>query len=108
MTKLTQHAAFRTSTRPVRVSPIVALAVHQPVRKSLVRYASGGSQIIYGQDPEAEKSLQNQKIVAIPEEVSSTSSVHKAFEEKGVEPKEDDVDMMAGIRSDFVRPWTGR
>ena len=59
--------------------------------------------MIYGQDPEAEKSLQTQKIVAVPEEVSSTSSVHKAFQEKGVEEQEQDVDMMAGIRSDFVR-----
>lgn len=44
--------------------------------------------------------------MAKPEEVSTTSSVHKAFEEKGVEQPEDDVDMMAGIRSDFVWPWT--
>jgi len=104
LTKFTQQAAFRTSTRAVKTSPLLALAVQQPLRKSLVRYASGGgSQVIYGQDPEAEKSLQTQKIVAVPEEVSSTSSVHKAFQEKGVEEQEQDVDMMAGIRSDFVR-----
>lgn len=104
MTKLTQRAAFRTSTRSVKTSPILALAVQQPLRKSLVRYASGGgSQIIYGQDPEAEKNLQSQKIVAVPEEVTSTSTVHQAFQEKGVEQEEQDVDMMAGIRSDFVR-----
>lgn len=103
MTKFTQQAAFRTSTRAVKTSPLLALAVQQPLRKSLVRYASGGgSQVIYGQDPEAEKSLQTQKIVAVPEEVSTTSTVHKAFQEKGVEEQEQDVDMMAGIRSDFV------
>jgi len=101
LTKFTQQAAFRTSTRSVKTSSILALAVQQPLRKSLVRYASGASQIVYTQDAEYEKKLQNEKIVAIPEEVSVDSSVHKAFEEKGVEQKEDDVDMMAGIRSDF-------
>ncbi|KAK5075820.1 hypothetical protein LTR24_009854 [Lithohypha guttulata] len=103
LTKFTQQAAFRTSTRSVKTSPILALAVQQPLRKSLVRYASGGgSQIVYGQDPEAEKNLQSQKIVAVPEEVTTTSTVHKAFQEKGVEQEEQDVDMMAGIRSDFT------
>jgi len=111
LTKFTQQAAFRTSTRSVKTSPILALAVQQPLRKSLVRYASGGgSQIVYGQDPEAEKNLQSQKIVAVPEEVTTTSTVHKAFQEKGVEQEEQDVDMMAGIRSDFVclctAPWS--
>jgi len=105
LTKLTQQAAFRTSTRYVKTAPLLALAVQQPLRKALVRYASGGSPIVHGQDTEFEKTLQAQKIIATPEEVSTTSSVHKAFEEKGVQQPEDDVDMMAGIRSDFVCSW---
>lgn len=106
--RFVQQAAFRSSTRHVKTTPILALAVQQPLRKSLVRYASssGASSTPYGQDAEDEKSLRTQKIMAKPEEVSTTSSVHKAFEEKGVEQPEDDVDMMAGIRSDFVWPWT--
>jgi len=102
LTKFTQQAAFRTSPRFVKTAPILALAVQQPLQKSLVRYASTRSQIVVGQDNEFEKQLQNEKIIAVPSEVSIDSSVHKAFEEKGVEQKEDDVDMMAGIRSDFV------
>ena len=107
LTKLTQRAAFRTSTRPVKTSPTLALAVQQPLKKSLVRYATTEapkSQIIWGQDPEAEKALQSEKIVPAPEQVSTESSIHNVMGETATENKqEDDVDMMAGVRSDFVR-----
>lgn len=99
---MTQKAALRTSTRPFKTSPILALATQQPIQKSLVRYASGGSKQIYAQSEEEEKSLQSQKVIAIPELVSTTSSVHNVTSEKGVEEGERDVDMMAGIKSDFV------
>lgn len=102
LSRLTQQAAFRTSTRPIKTSPILALATLQPLQKSLVRYASSGK-IVLGQDTEGEKTLQSEKIVAVPELVSTQSSVHNVTSETGVDSEQKDVDMTASIRSDFVR-----
>lgn len=56
-----------------------------------------------GQDTEGEKTLQSQKLVALPDLVSTSSSVHNVTSETGVSEGEKDVDMTASIRSDFVR-----
>lgn len=56
-----------------------------------------------GRDSEREAALQNEKVVAIPDLVSVSSSVHNVTSETGQEEHEQDVDMMAGIKSDFVR-----
>lgn len=37
-----------------------------------------------------------------PEEVSSISTVHQVFAEKGVEEPEKDEDMLAGVKADLV------
>lgn len=39
---------------------------------------------------------------AHPEEVSSISTVHQVFAEKGVEEPEKDEDMLAGVKADLV------
>ena len=100
VTRIAQQAAFRTASRTVKVSPVLSLAVQKPKQKSLIRYAS--SKVVLGQDFEGEKALQTQKVGAHPELVSGDSSVHNAFSETGVTPPEQDVDMMAGVKSDFV------
>ncbi|KAJ9657841.1 hypothetical protein H2198_004037 [Neophaeococcomyces mojaviensis] len=99
LARVAQQAAFRTSTRPANPSRVLALAVQQPIQKSLVRYAS--SKVVLGQDTEGEKKLQSEKVIALPELVSTDSSVHNLTTETGAKPSEDDVDMMAGVRSDF-------
>lgn len=100
--KLVQQAAFKSSARQIKISPILALTTQQPVQKSLVRYAS--SKVVLGRDNEREKSLQNEKVFAMPELVTSSSSSHPVISgEVGGQPEQDqDVDMMAGVKSDFV------
>lgn len=101
VSKFVQQAAFRTSTRSVKTSPVLALERHQPIQKSLVRYASTGK-VVYTQDAEAEKASGSKSISPHPEYVSTQSSVHNAFTETATQEQEQDVDMMAGVRSDFV------
>lgn len=98
--RIAQQAAFRSAARPNKTSPVLALAVQQPLQKALVRYASNK---VYTRDIEGEKALREQKVTAIPDLVSTSSSVHNTFSETGADEGEKDVDMMAGIRSDFVR-----
>lgn len=99
VSRIAQQAAFKTAARPVKASPILALAVQQPLQKSLVRYASNK---VYTRDLEREKALRDEKVLAIPDLVATDSSVHHTFSELGKEEPEKDVDMMAGVRSDFV------
>ena len=104
LSRYAQQAKFRTSTRPVKAAPVLALSTYQPLQKSLVRYASGGSKVVLGRDTEGEKAIQTQKVIGHPEFVSASSSVHPVTGEVGMtEEAEKEVDMMAGIRSDFVR-----
>lgn len=99
---ITNHvlkASLRTASRPFKAAPTLSLAVRQPMQKSLVRYQT--TRVF---DPKAEEALQKQVLKPHPEIVSTGSSVHPVRGEVGVEEHEDDVDMMAGIRSDFVSP----
>lgn len=97
-----QQAAFKSSARQIKISPILALTTQQPIQKSLVRYAS--SKVVLGRDNEREKALQGEKVFAMPELVSSSSTSHPVISgEVGGQPEQEpDVDMMAGVKSDFV------
>lgn len=53
-------------------------------------------------DTGLEARLQKETLQPDPKLVSLTSSVHPVTEEVGKEQKEDDTDMMAGIRHDVV------
>lgn len=100
LVRLVHQAQFQTLSRSTKTSPILAVAVQKPFAKALIRHASTR---VVGRDTEREKALQNEKVSAHPELVSATSSVHRTFEETGVRDAEhDDVDMMAGVKSDFV------
>lgn len=96
------RASLKTSTRPVKSSRILALAVRQPLQQSLVRYASDRSKIVGTRDVEGEKRRGEEKVVAIPDLVSTGSSVHPVVGEVGADQADQDVDMAAGIKSDFV------
>lgn len=73
----------------------MSLAVRKPIMTSLVRYQSTI-------DRAAEAEYSKRKLEAHPETVSSDSSVRHVTNEFGAEDPEPDVDMMAGIKSDFV------
>ena len=62
---------------------------------SLVRYQSTV-------DKAAEEEYQKRTLKADPETVSTGSSVRHVTYEIGVEDPEPDVDMMAGVKGDFV------
>jgi len=76
------------------------MSAYRPTVTSLVRsYAT-----IPGvtRDSDKEHEIAQGKLAADPGLVSSSSSTHAVFSEVGTEAKEEDVDMMAGIRSDLV------
>lgn len=99
--RLVQQAAYRSSTRQIKYSPILALTTQQPIQKSLVRYVS--SKVVLGRDNEREAALQKEKVFMEPELVTTSSTAHPVLsgEVGGREEPEQDVDMMAGIKSDF-------
>lgn len=72
------------------------------MQKALVRYATNNA---YAYDTKkAEETLGKQLIKAGHDSVSTDSSIHPITGEVGAAKEEEhDVDMMAGIRSDFVR-----
>ena len=94
------RATLKTSARSFKTSPVLSLAIRPTLQKSLVRYQS---QFVAVADKDAEARLGKEKVAAHPDLVSADSSIHPVQGEIGLEEKENDVDMMAGIRSDFVR-----
>lgn len=75
--------------------------MYQPTPKALTRYAHTNITTVK-QAREHEAVMGKQKIPAYPELVDSQSSMHPLNSELATEDPEPDVDMMAGIRSDFV------
>lgn len=107
LARIAQQAAYRTSSKTTRTTPILAIAVQKPISKSLIRYASTAaeSKIPLGQDVEGEKKILSQKVEALPDLVAVDSSVHHITSEIGNPTQSEDVDMMAGVKSDFVRRY---
>ncbi len=86
----------------LRKAPTVSLVLHKPLTTSVQRYATtpGPFDKI---DKKHEELVEHEKLEVHPEDVSSTSSVHQLFQEKGVEESEEkDEDMLAGIKADLV------
>lgn len=54
-------------------------------------------------DIKAEAQKAKEKLTPSPETVSTASSTHPIMSEIGTPDKNDDTDMMAGIRGDLVR-----
>jgi hypothetical protein len=97
------RASLKTSARPARASRVLALATVQPVPKAVVRYAHNAANY---DTAKAEKAYHDMILQPVPSEVSEGSSTrHVAGEMQPTKAaEEDDVDMMAGMRSDFVSP----
>lgn len=92
-------AGISTSRRLSLQRPAkLALTLHKPFSTSLQRYASPVDKI----DKKHEDVVGNEVIESHPDEVSSTSSVHQVFHEKGVPDEEKDEDMLAGVKADLV------
>lgn len=65
-------------------------------------------------DIKHEKEVAKTPLERHPDEVSTTSSVHEIFHEQGVDEeaqraqREDDGDMLAGVKNDLVRRLTSK
>ncbi|KIX97384.1 uncharacterized protein Z520_06836 [Fonsecaea multimorphosa CBS 102226] len=95
----TLKASLRTSARPMRTSRILAVTAFQPVPRALVRYAHNAHAY---DTAKAEKALHDKVLQPIPQAVSSESTSRQVAGELSRPTADDeDVDMMAGIRSDF-------
>lgn len=100
------NPAFRSSLPPFTQTPPrclrpsnLALTAYKPFTTSLQRFQTGSAIGI-----KHEKEVGRQPLEAHPNEVSTVSSVHQTFEEKGEEEVEDKgEDMLAGVKADLVR-----
>ena len=106
------RASLKTSVRSESLSRPLALALREPLKRSVVRYQSGtayqAANFVKGLSKEAEKGYGEEKIAPVPDQVSTESTIHPVQGEVGMPAEEQDVDMMAGIRSDFVSQTTHR
>ena len=82
-----------------------ALVAYHPVKKALQRYASTQPATPYDHiDKKSEQKVAKSELEHHPEAVSTDSSIHPVFHEVGVEDRERDIDMFAGVKSDLVCP----
>ena len=94
------RAPLNTLARPSRAANRLSLVPRKPFATSLIRYQHNVSGITGGKI--VEDAYSKEKLPETPALVSAESSVHHVRDEVGVENDERDVDMMAGIKSDFV------
>lgn len=94
-----------------RQRPNLSLVLRKPLSTSLQRHATYPGNPFDKIDTKHEEAVEREKLEPHPEEVSTTSSVHQVFHEKGVEEGEKDEDMLAGVKADLVclivRIWLG-
>ena len=100
-------ASLRTSAKPLKPTGPLSVALRQPLQTAVVRYQSGTAyqqkSFIKGRDTKAEQSWAQEKLGPLPVEVSEASSIHPAISgEVGMPAQEEEIDMMGGIKSDFV------
>jgi hypothetical protein len=101
------RATLRTSAKPLRSYGPLSLTLRQPTRTALVRYQSGTAyqqaSFIKGRDTKGEEAFAQTKLVPLEPEVTEDSTIHPVTGEVGGVPEtEPDVEMMAGVKSDFV------
>ena len=87
----------RSTPRALRPSSL-ALTTYKPFTTSLQRFQSANTI-----DTKHEAQVLQKHLKAHPDQVSTTSSVHQVFHEKGVkEEEEKGEDMLAGVKGDLV------
>ena len=91
------HPTSLVPRRPVNTS----LRLYKPLSTSIQRYAdTPGISMV---ELKHEQELAHRKLRPHPDQVSTTSSVHQVFHEKGEQIKEEtEPDMLAGVWSDLV------
>lgn len=99
-----QRAALRTSAQPLARPGTLSLALRQPLQKSLVRYETTYQKANFAKsrDNKAEESYGKELLQPVPALVSTSSSVHPVTSEVGGPAHEEEIDMTASIRGDFV------
>ena len=81
----------------------LAVTLHKPMNTAIQRYASTHPGTPYDHiDKKAEKRIGKSEIEPDPEAVSTDSTVRHVFTEEGVEEREKDTDMLAGVKADLV------
>jgi hypothetical protein len=94
------RAPLNTFARPCRASTRLSLVSRKPLATSLIRYQHNISGITGGKS--FEEAYAKEKVPATPQLVSTESSIRDVKAGTGVDNDEHDIDMMAGIKSDFV------
>jgi hypothetical protein len=97
-----------SSFRSILTSPSIcekrpqrfALAFHRPATTSLQRYATATKPLSDKIDKKSEAAIAKKKLEPHPDEVSVDSSVVQAIDMGSA--KDRDVDMLAGVKADFV------
>lgn len=89
---------YLRSRKPVSL----AVTIRKPLSTSLQCYATQPGTPFDHIDKKHEKAVAQEELEPRPEQVSTTSSVHQVFHEKGVEEPEKDEDMLAGVKEDLV------
>lgn len=102
ITRLNSRAIFHHAAKSEPRTKVLSLCAYRNNTALIRSYASGAAPGTT-RNEELEQSAKRRPIQAAPETVSSSSSIHPAFSEVGEKDKEDDTDMMAGIRHDIVR-----
>ncbi|KAL9029301.1 MAG: hypothetical protein Q9196_002441 [Gyalolechia fulgens] len=102
------NLSFPTSKHPIsrfkglNRSTSLALTAYQPLSTSLQRSATTTSEAPFDHiDKKHEEEVAKRVLKQHPDEVSTTSSVHQIFHEKGVPDEEKDIDMLAGVYGDL-------
>jgi hypothetical protein len=101
------RASLKTSARPARAARVLAVAAFQPGPKALVRYAHNAHTYDIAA---AEKAWHSRMLTPHPDEVSASSTTRAVAGEVQPPSKtsgDDEVDMSAGIRNDFVGSCLG-
>lgn len=81
----------------------LAIALHKPIATALQRYASTHPGTAFDHiDKKKEEKIAKSEIEADPDAVSIDSSVRHVFGEEGVEEREKETDMLAGVKQDLV------
>ncbi|MCJ1391505.1 hypothetical protein MMC18_004369 [Xylographa bjoerkii] len=99
---LQAHPQASTLASQFRRPSSLAINLCSPTGTALQRYASTHPGTPFDHiDKKHEKDVAKTEIEPHPEDVSTLSSVRQVMHEEGVEDKERDVDMLAGVKADL-------
>lgn len=101
VTRFNTKATFKHATK--FEAKVLSLTAYRQNTALVRSYATDAALPGTYRRPEKEEQFKSQPVEARPDLVSTTSSTHPAFSEVGTEDKEEETDMMAGVKHDLVR-----